>query len=967
MTIWHASPIVVLATTSRSVSSVRDYGPNVAVLLRPDASIAVVQTSNGFLVTYSLIVDPSNRVYQQIREGDNQQKAAGTDRLILEQERAGLREVNVKFRMVIRIDAGIAAALALDHEVIVATKKPAAVQCIRWTPDSAGGQTSTELVSRMAWMPNRSSVQAMVYDRAMSLAVWITSDGRAYAVQRRPEASKEFDEHQSLFHGYGFHNPENRSVEATKAAINARFSLLAIGCLEGEIYVYTARDYAGSIPLSHRILAPASFATTGHITCLLYSPDGYCLLAGYEHGWALWSVYGKPGASSFNADTHMSKTNDERWLRSVSNVSWVNAGSELLLTPTNDSRLWVVEMAKSAVTCCFLSANISRTLLLTNSHLMIYRGFDLPFTANMSANASLWQHVAIPAIYLMHQRPIRSAVISHDGRYIAIAGKRGLAHYSVSSGRWKTSEASEAENTFVVRGGMCWYQHILVAAVESDGSYELRLYSRELSLKAESLLHVQQLPSAAVTMSLTGQDSLLVYTHDNILYHFIINAYDASVVLIQKGHLGLNGIIRAPARVRAMTWILPDFQLRDGDPLQDVAHASVLFLVDAKLVLLHSSMHEGNHKYDMRVIAHNVEYFDLMRDQGTLFNSPGQSLPESPSGEEPPIAGLHADRALQDSLWYFDGESVHCWTDVENLLTAASTENGRDLPTPVPIATDFYPTSILLNRGIILGLDPELVQRRDMHFAMFRHTIRTQLFLPHILRRRLSDHDPAAASILALRYQDLPYFPHALELLLHMVLDDEVDANLDDENSLMPSVVSFLSSFPDYLDIVVQCTRKTEVRSWRTLFAYLPSPQRLFEESLEKGLLKTAGGYLLVLHTFQELETSSEQCIRLLQKAKEVGDWDLCKELGRFLMALDTSGVTLRKALGRMGIGTPGTTNGNSSEGNLLLATPRPSKGLKQYRLDGDSYGGPDRISSETVLSPDGTADSEDYFSSRSG
>ncbi|KAI4267021.1 MAG: hypothetical protein L6R38_008439 [Xanthoria sp. 2 TBL-2021] len=937
MTIWQASPIVVLATSSRSVSSIRDYGPNVAVLLRPDASIAVIKTSNGFLVTYSLIVDPSNRVYQQIHEGGNQQKPTGANRLILEQERAGLRELNIKFRMVIRIDAGIAAALTLDHEIIVATRKPAAVQCIKWTPDSAGRQTSTELISRMAWMHKGSMIRAMVYDRAMSLAVWITTDGWAYAVQRRPETSKDPDENQRLFRGYGFHTPMNSSLEATHAAINARFSMLAIGCIGGEIHIYTARDYAGSIPLSHKIPSPASSSTTGQITCLAYSPDGYGLVAAYEHGWALWSVYGKPGASSFNADTNISRTNDECWLMSVSNVSWVNAGSELFLTSANDSRIWVVEMAKSAVTTCFSSANISRTLLLTSSHLIIYRGFDLPSTATISADASLWQHVPVPVIYLTNQRPIRSAVTSHDGRYVAVAGKRGLAHYSVGSGRWKTFDDPEAENAFVVRGGMCWYQHVLIAAVESDDSYELRLYSRELGLNPESLLHVQQLPSAAVVMSMTGQDSLLVYTYENVLYHYIVNASDTTVTLFQVGQLALNGIVRAPARVRAVTWILPDFQLRDGDPSQDVAHASVLFLVDAKLVLLQSSTSEGTQKYDMRVIANNVEYFDLMRDQGTLINSPSQSLPGSPSGEQSPITGLHADRALRDSLWYFDGESVRCWTDVEDLLKSASTENDRDLPSPVSIATDFYPTSVILNRGIVLGLDSELHQRRDVHFAMFRHTIRTQLFLPHILRKCLSDLDPAAASVLALRYQDLPYFSHALELLLHMVLDDEVDANLNAEESLMPSVVSFLSSFPEYLDIVVQCTRKTEVRSWRTLFAYLPSPQQLFEESLEKNLLKTAGGYLLVLHTFQELETSSEQCIRLLQKAKEAGDWDLCKELGRFLMALDASGDTLREALGRMSISQEGENNGVPSDGNVLLATPRPTKSHKHHRSNGDS------------------------------
>ncbi len=200
-----------------------------------------------------------------------------------------------------------------------------------------------------------------------------------------------------------------------------------------------------------------------------------------------------------------------------------------------------------------------------------------------------------------------------------------------------------------------------------------------------------------------------------------------------------------------------------------------------------------------------------------------------------------------------------------------------------------------------------------------------------------------------------------------MVLDDEVDANLNAPDFLMSAVVSFLSTFPNYLDIVVQCTRKTEVRSWRTLFAYLPSPQQLFEESLEKNLLKTAGGYLLVLHTFQELETSSEQCIRLLQKAKEAGDWDLCKELGRFLMALDASGDTLGEALSRMSINHEDDIDRSPSDINVLLATPRPTKTHKHHGPNGYSSGSPRRISSETVQSPNGTAASEDYFSSHSG
>ena len=124
----------------------------------------------------------------------------------------------------------------------------------------------------------------------------------------------------------------------------------------------------------------------------------------------------------------------------------------------------------------------------------------------------------------MHgQWPIKSCVISQDGRYVAIAGRRGLAHYSVQSGRWKTFANPVAENLFAVRGGMAWFGHVLIAATESEGSYELRLYSRDHDLGSSSALHIEPLPAAAVFIGPSGEESLLVYTHENVLYHYVIN------------------------------------------------------------------------------------------------------------------------------------------------------------------------------------------------------------------------------------------------------------------------------------------------------------------------------------------------------------------------------------------------------------------------------------------------------------
>ena len=433
----------------------------------------------------------------------------------------------------------------------------------------------------------------------------------------------------------------------------------------------------------------------------------------------------------------------------------------------------------------------------------------------------------------------------------------------------------------------------------------------------------------------------------------------------------------------------------DGDPSQDVTVASVLFLVDAKLVLLQPSTNdEGQLKYDMRLMSSNGEYFHLMRDQLPLISSPQQSPLPTPLEGQP--EGFESDRGLRDSLWYFDGKHLQCWCDVEDLLQCLSIESESEPPETISISADFYPSSIVLDRGVVLGLDADLIQRRDMQFAFFRCSVRvslnaphignaanydqTQLFLPQILRRFLDSFDSAAASSLSHRYRRLPYFSHALEILLHTVLDEEVDTSPTPEQAILPSVISFLSSFPDYLDIVVQCTRKTEVRSWRTLFAHLPPPQELFEASLAKGLLKTAGGYLLVLHNFNDLESSSQQCIRLLQRAKEEGEWELCKELARFLMALDASGDTLRKALARIEL-VPRSSNNDDSTQGIKLQTPQPNYnkewktyntkgapngGLTKHQTQQSGIGSPSAQSGSATSEEGSAAAGEDYFSPRS-
>ena len=386
-------------------------------------------------------------------------------------------------------------------------------------------------------------------------------------------------------------------------------------------------------------------------------------------------------------------------------------------------------------------------MLQTNEKLLIYRGYELAdLTTLAQENSILWNHVPMPPIYLIDNWPVKSVVISPDGRYVAIAGKRGLAHYSINSGRWKTFVNEKMEHSFHVRGGMCWYHHILIAAVECDGVYEvslpwvcvvydysdngqIRLYSRETDLDNTHLLHIETLPAPIVLISLVGYDSLLAYTLDNILYHYVITPTKDTVKLIQVGQLTFHGIIRSPSRVRGLSWILPEEQILEGDPARDVTVASVLFLVDGKLALLQPGSGEGGEvKYEMRVLEKNVEYYCLMRDQ------PLQFVQSEATGNHTPIEMLPSGNGrikegLRDSLWIFDGKDLKAWVDVLEVMQSAR-RGSRELPTTIKVGVDFYPMSILLSKGIILGIESELVQRRDINFSYLKFSTRVGPRLP---------------------------------------------------------------------------------------------------------------------------------------------------------------------------------------------------------------------------------------------
>ena len=135
----------------------------------------------------------------------------------------------------------------------------------------------------------------------------------------------------------------------------------------------------------------------------------------------------------------------------------------------------------------------------------------------------------------------------------------------------------------------------------------------------------------------------------------------------------------------------------------------------------------GAVKYDMRIIANDVEYFSFTRDQ----NPPTEQLKVSPTTAEQMGGGNSLVLGLLDSLWFFDGQKVRCWPDVVDLLrAAAATEGNKELPEPVAIPVDYYPTSVALDKAVAVGFESELLQRRDLPFAYWRFSSRVSITYP---------------------------------------------------------------------------------------------------------------------------------------------------------------------------------------------------------------------------------------------
>ncbi|WVF67677.1 hypothetical protein IAT40_002436 [Kwoniella sp. CBS 6097] len=973
--VWDVRPTVLQAAMVRSAASIERFGVNVDVFWAYDGRGMIVQTVTHHLLFYQLV--PTSRPSYDFPGPST--PGPGEGDVVMGWD---LRSLGTAFIM-----GGCESLVAQPHNLLILLRHPPSILSVpypvpsqllsppgsHFPPPPLDGDSETQtdcetwdLTQAREWMIGGNDPPVpgeLTANRTPGLPVvhtLINQDGRLYAMyqssqlaQMAPsEAQRAQLQAGPRYVGRTLHPPpkpqdmtrriealglmedrdegEMEDVEdwAEQVAVNPRFGLVAVGLASGKINIVSLPPWPARPRLSHTLdlrLSANLRSSPGGITSLAWTGDGYCLAAGYERGWAAWSMGGRLGGWDVKDD----EEHDDRKSKAsgVGELFWAPGNLELfVLRPDlqHGPQIEVISFVKSATTSQQSPDNTRYAFLQMDDRVLVYRGADQPDMSVINPESDVWQSIKIPAAYIASNWPLRYASISSDGKLIAVAGRKGLTHYSASSGRWKLFPDERQEREFTVRGGLLWFHHVLIAAVDVDKTHQLRLYSRDLDLT--EILHSQSLPSPVLVMTLLD-NSLLVYTADNTLYHFLILPTQTSIKLHLCGSISFRGIVQVPSRVRGMSWLIPMAQKNLGDPADDLIVATIIFLVDGKLVLLRPRRARPDEvRYDMQILADRIEAY---------------------------WTHLHGVGTLENSLWGYDGMNMRIWLDaltIEATRVNSTSDSYESVEESVKLRLDFYPLSILMDKGIIIGVDPES-STRHLPWPIYKISTGTHLFLPQFLRYHLTASPPSLANalILACHYQGLVYFAHSLEILLHSVLEDEAakpamiplpasasitgspntqepEAESEPGSSALETpivrigsrsdhsspetqpgitpltaVITFLDHFPSSLDVVVGCARKTEIDRWQVLFDVVGPPRELFEQCLEEGKLRTAASYLLVLHGLEGLD-DVEDTIRLLRQAIKAKEFHLCKELLRFLHSIDESGTALRAAIEKVGI-----------------------------------------------------------------
>lgn len=319
---------------------------------------------------------------------------------------------------------------------------------------------------------------------------------------------------------------------------------------------------------------------------------------------------------------------------------------------------------------------------------------------NTLSESKHWIIIPLPTSYAASNWPIRYSAIDSTGNNIAIAGRTGMALYSLISRKWKLFGNETQEKDFVVSGAILWWQNFIILGSYSliEYSDEIRIYPRDSKLdnRFASIIKI----NAPVMLMNIYKSQLIMFTADGYVTIFaIIQQTEDTINLLKLKMYDIKNLCVHPACVVSVS--LASLKNDNLPKNQTVPHSDTLLLnVSGKIFMLqYENIGAENQQLASTCLASSVECMWVSNSQK-----------------------IH----LKDSLWLFCGNhGMRVWLPVFPRQGENGSQNLRHTFMSKRIMLSFvlkiYPLVILFEEAIILGAENDTILYTSdlgLHFSL---------------------------------------------------------------------------------------------------------------------------------------------------------------------------------------------------------------------------------------------------------
>ncbi|XP_010168094.1 RAB6A-GEF complex partner protein 1 isoform X2 [Antrostomus carolinensis] len=927
LSIWYCRPSVLIVSYKEISKAASQFGPYKQAEWRPDSTMIAVSTANGYILFFEIPSARDKYLYEPVYpKGSPHLK--GTPHYKEEQCAPSL---NLEVKKVLDLQASITSLQSMLEDLLVATAD-GFLHLVHWD-----GMTNGRKAINLCTVPFSVDLQSSragsflgfegVYIRDMEYCA--TLDG--FAVVFNDGRVGFITPMSSRFTAEQLHGVWAQDViDGTCVAVNNKYRLMAFGCANGSVQVYTIDTTTGAMQFSHKLeLTPKQYPDiwnkTGPVKLIRWSPDSCVVMVTWEcGGLSLWSVFGAQLICTLGGDFAYHSDGAKKDPLKISSMSWGSEGYHLWVIDGNSSSNMKPERDANnearqfgILQFHFIKSALTVNPCMSNQEQVLLQGEDRLYLN--CGDATQAQSPRNTSAHSEH-KPTRERGPFSDGSLDSqgLSTLLGHRHWHVVQihSTYLESNWPIREQNMMVTGGLAWWNDFIVLACYNlnDHQEELRIYLRTSNLD-NAFAHITKVQADTLLLSVFRDIVILFRADCSICLYSIERRPEglnptASIQVLQE--VSMSRYIPHPFLVVSVT--LTSVRTETGItlkmPQQACEAESIMLNLAGQLIMLQRDRSGPQ-----------------IRDKD---NNPNQRkhlpfcapvvLAQSVENVWTTCRINKQKRHLLEALWLScGGAGMKVWLPLfpRDHRKPHSFLSRRIM---LPFHINIYPLAVLFEDALVLGAVNDTVlydclytqtSAREHLEVLFPFSIverTSQIYLHHILRQLLVRNLGEQALLLAHSCATLPYFPHVLELMLHEVLEEEATSREPIPDPLLPTVAKFITEFPLFLQTVVHCARKTEYALWNYLFAAVGNPKDLFEECLMAQDLDTAASYLIILQNMEVPAVSRQHATLLFNTALEQGKWDLCRHMIRFLKAIGSGETETPPA-------TPTTQEPSSSSG----------------------------------------------------